>query len=130
LKNAIDHLYREWRGKPAMIVSYGSHGGGKCAAQLQQVADCLKMRVAPTMPALQLSDDMMRNGDVSPDRDFARHLGMVEQAWDELELLQSARMEAPVRCAQASRQSLVSTALVCTGCNGVAISPVSGSITA
>src|SRR5580658_5262594 len=37
LKNAIDHLYREWRGKPAVIVTYGGHGGGKCAAQLLQV---------------------------------------------------------------------------------------------
>ena len=36
LKNAIDHLYAEWRGKPAAIVSYGGHGGGKCAAQLGQ----------------------------------------------------------------------------------------------
>jgi NAD(P)H-dependent FMN reductase len=34
LKNAIDHLYAEWRGKPAVIVTYGGHGGGKCAAQL------------------------------------------------------------------------------------------------
>src|SRR5262249_17042019 len=37
LKNAIDHLYKEWHGKPAMIVSYGHRGGNKCAAQLRQV---------------------------------------------------------------------------------------------
>ena len=37
LKNALDYLYRSWNGKPAMIVSYGSHGGGKGAAQLKQV---------------------------------------------------------------------------------------------
>jgi NAD(P)H-dependent FMN reductase len=35
LKSALDHLYREWRGKPAVIVTYGGHGGGKCAAQLR-----------------------------------------------------------------------------------------------
>jgi len=38
LKNAIDHLYREWNAKPAAIVTYGGHGGGKCAEQLRQVA--------------------------------------------------------------------------------------------
>jgi NAD(P)H-dependent FMN reductase len=27
LKNAIDHLYKEWLGKPAVIVTYGGHGG-------------------------------------------------------------------------------------------------------
>lgn len=54
LKNAIDHLYAEWRGKPAAIVTYGGHGGGKCAAQLRQVLSGLKMQIADTMPALTL----------------------------------------------------------------------------
>ncbi|KAG4434286.1 hypothetical protein IFR05_010230 [Cadophora sp. M221] len=53
LKNAIDYLYFEWRAKPAMIVSYGGHGGGKAASQLRQVLEGgLKMRVAERMPAL------------------------------------------------------------------------------
>jgi NAD(P)H-dependent FMN reductase len=59
LKNAIDHLYKEWAGKPAVIVTYGGHGGGKCAAQLQQVLTGLKMRVVETMPALQLSEEQV-----------------------------------------------------------------------
>lgn len=62
LKNAIDHLYREWLGKPAMIVSYGFQGGGKSAAQLRQVLDGLRMRVAPTMPALALPAEMRTEG--------------------------------------------------------------------
>lgn len=37
LKNAIDYLFNEWKGKPAMIVSYGGHGGDKCAAALKVV---------------------------------------------------------------------------------------------
>ena len=41
LKNALDYLYRSWNGKPAMIVSYGSHGGGKGAAQLKEVCALL-----------------------------------------------------------------------------------------
>ncbi|HEX4025076.1 MAG TPA: NAD(P)H-dependent oxidoreductase [Steroidobacteraceae bacterium] len=46
LKNAIDHLYREWRDKPAMLVTYGGHGGTKCAQQLRQVLGAVKARLA------------------------------------------------------------------------------------
>ncbi|KAE8351309.1 flavo protein-like protein [Aspergillus coremiiformis] len=44
VKNAIDYLYHEWKGKPAMIVSYGGHGGGKAAEQLKQVLHGVRMR--------------------------------------------------------------------------------------
>ncbi|KAJ5129879.1 NADPH-dependent FMN reductase [Penicillium bovifimosum] len=29
LKNALDYLFHEWKGKPAGIVSYGGRGGGR-----------------------------------------------------------------------------------------------------
>lgn len=32
LKNALDYLFHEWAGKPAMVVSYGGRGGGRAAA--------------------------------------------------------------------------------------------------
>lgn len=38
LKNALDYLYHEWLGKPAVVITYGTRGGGKAAAQLQQVS--------------------------------------------------------------------------------------------
>ena len=44
IKNAIDYLYNEWKGKPAMIVSYGGHGGGRAAEQLKQVLQGVRMR--------------------------------------------------------------------------------------
>ncbi|KAL1901075.1 hypothetical protein Sste5346_002142 [Sporothrix stenoceras] len=37
LKNAIDYLYNEWKGKPFMVVTYGGHGGVHAAAALQLV---------------------------------------------------------------------------------------------
>lgn len=46
LKNAIDYLFNEWTGKPAMIVTYGSHGGEKCYSQLKQVLEGLNMKVS------------------------------------------------------------------------------------
>jgi NAD(P)H-dependent FMN reductase len=53
IKNAIDYLFNEWTGKPAIIVSYGSHGGGKAAVQLKGVLDGCRMRLVEKMPALK-----------------------------------------------------------------------------
>lgn len=73
LKNAIDHLYREWRDKPAVIISYGGHGGGKCATQLREVLTGLKMRLTTVMPALPLSRERIEanDGRVDPAEDFS-----------------------------------------------------------
>ena len=39
LKNALDHVYREWNRKPVAFVSYGAAAGGfRAAEQLRQVA--------------------------------------------------------------------------------------------
>lgn len=53
VKNAIDYLYNEWKGKPAMIVSYGGKGGGRCAAQLRQVL--CGVRMIPTQKSVELA---------------------------------------------------------------------------
>ncbi|KAJ7506813.1 flavoprotein-like protein, partial [Mycena galericulata] len=45
LKLALDALYHEWTGKPALVISYGIHGGGKAAGLLRQVLEGLHMRV-------------------------------------------------------------------------------------
>jgi NAD(P)H-dependent FMN reductase len=37
LKNAIDHLFHEWHGKPVLLVTFGGRGGGRCAEQLKDV---------------------------------------------------------------------------------------------
>lgn len=52
LKNAIDYLFHEWKGKPGLVVSYGGHGGGKAAVQLQEVMAGLGMKVVPKAPPL------------------------------------------------------------------------------
>jgi len=86
LKNALDHLYSEWAGKPAMIISYGGHGGGRCAAQLRQVLEGLHMRPLATMPALVLPRSMIETnpGRIDPAETFAAHLVEVRQAFEEL----------------------------------------------
>jgi NAD(P)H-dependent FMN reductase len=46
LKNAIDHLYREWVRKPVAIISYGAGSGGvRAVEQLRQVA--VELQMAP-----------------------------------------------------------------------------------
>jgi NAD(P)H-dependent FMN reductase len=46
LKNAIDHLFKEWARKPAAIVSYGASAGGyRGAEQLRQVL--IELKVVP-----------------------------------------------------------------------------------
>jgi NAD(P)H-dependent FMN reductase len=52
LKNALDYLFHEWKGKPAGIVSYGSRGGGKAADHLRSILTGLRMRVVGTAPGL------------------------------------------------------------------------------
>lgn len=86
LKNALDHLYAEWAGKPALIVTYGGRGGGLCAAQLRQVLDGLKMATVPTMPGLVLSRERIEanSGEIEPATEFAQHLPVLKQAFGEL----------------------------------------------
>jgi NAD(P)H-dependent FMN reductase len=84
LKNAIDHVYGEWRDKPAVIVTYGGHGGSKCAAQLRQVAEAVHMRPVAAMPAITLTREMMGGGPMVPEIDFKSAAPVVRQAIREL----------------------------------------------
>ncbi len=59
LKNALDHLYREWHDKPALIISYGHRGGGRAADHLQQVLQGLRMKPVALMPAIIFDETML-----------------------------------------------------------------------
>lgn len=63
LKNALDKLFHEWGGKPAVVVSYGSRGGGKAAAQLKEVLTGLRMRVCELAPACSLKGPTLDDGE-------------------------------------------------------------------
>ena len=87
LKNALDHLYQEWAGKPAMIVTYGGHGGGRCAGQLREVLQGLKMRPVATTPGFTLAREHIETngGFIDPAMEFAGDLGTLRQAFVELD---------------------------------------------
>lgn len=56
LKNALDLLYDEWRGKPVSIVTYGGHGGFQAALGLGLVVRGLRMRPLATNPQIAIRD--------------------------------------------------------------------------
>ncbi|KAK6369492.1 hypothetical protein LTS17_009398 [Exophiala oligosperma] len=67
LKNALDYLFHEWKGKSAGIVSYGVRGGGKAANHLRDILTGLRMKVAPTMPALPIPTNSFEVGQAEKD---------------------------------------------------------------
>ncbi|KAI7973789.1 hypothetical protein EIK77_000988 [Talaromyces pinophilus] len=85
LKNAIDYLFNEWTGKPAMIVSYGGHGGGKAAEQLKEVCDGLRMLPLDKPACLTF-----------PDKDFMAKVGRGEDL-DTGEVFKEYRVEIQQR---------------------------------
>lgn len=84
LKNAIDHLYHEWKGKPAVIVTYGGHAGDKCAVQLRQVVEAVHLRPMATMPGIKLTREMILGGPADPEIDFKADAEVIRQAIGEL----------------------------------------------
>lgn len=89
LKDAIDHLYREWKGKPVLIVTYGGHGGNQCGEQLRIVMRSLGTRLTDTTPGLVLAKEKVvaDDGLVDPATDFAAHIEEVKTALLELTVL-------------------------------------------
>ena len=62
LKNAIDYLYAEWQGKPAMVVSYGvpsSGGGASVQEQLKTVAGVVGLALVDASPRIQIGFEML-----------------------------------------------------------------------
>ena len=82
LKNAIDHLFREWQGKPVLIVTYGGHGGNLCGAQLRGVINGIGARLTEAMPGLVLARERIvtDDGQVNAAQDFAGHVEDVKSA--------------------------------------------------
>jgi NAD(P)H-dependent FMN reductase len=84
LKNAIDHAYGEWHDKPAAIITYGGHGGSKCAAQLRQVTEAVHMRPVATMPAITLTRAMIGGEPMDLENAFEAEANLIRQAVREL----------------------------------------------
>ncbi|KAB8163776.1 NADPH-dependent FMN reductase [Streptomyces sp. 3MP-14] len=66
LKNAIDFLYAEWRGKTAGVISYGIQGGARSAASLTTLLSQFEMTVVPSGTRLVLSEDFKEMKEFAP----------------------------------------------------------------
>lgn len=62
LKNALDHLYAEWAGKPVGLVGYGLLGGARALDQLRVLTGVLGMSVARVQVELELAGAFDESG--------------------------------------------------------------------
>lgn len=86
LKNSLDHIYHEWRGKPVALITCGGHGGGKCGEALKVVLDGgLKMDVRGQMQVI-IPETFIRGTDRVPreGKVFPQFLEVYEKELDEL----------------------------------------------
>lgn len=81
LKNALDYLFYEWKGKPAGIVTYGSKGGGKAAEHLRGVLTGLRMRVVGTAPGLVVRFTGLPVGRLSEEEERVELDGRDVEGW-------------------------------------------------
>ncbi|EOG1933645.1 NADPH-dependent FMN reductase [Providencia stuartii] len=93
LKNAIDHLYKEWNNKPALMVSYANRGGGKAAEQLQQVLQGIHMRTTESHLEIKLSEVNFSpsNSDASYPETLCHYENALISALNQLSRLHTSR---------------------------------------
>jgi NAD(P)H-dependent FMN reductase len=64
LKNALDHLFWEWRGKPVILVSYGGvAAGARAAMALEPVLIALQLQVVGFVPIPHIDQLLHPRGD-------------------------------------------------------------------
>ncbi len=61
LKNALDYIGKEWQGKPAAFIGYGSTNGSRSISQIRQVTSSLGL-VDPNA-VIEIRDIFKRNKD-------------------------------------------------------------------
>lgn len=82
LKNALDHVYTEWRHKPVGFVSWGGPAGGvRAVEQLRQIA--VELQMAPMRNQVAIPAVYMALDDAGRPRD-PRHGDEVTAVLDEL----------------------------------------------
>ncbi len=81
LKNALDHLYAEWNGKPVGLVGYGIYSGARALAQLTVLVH--ELRMADAGPPVKLS--VPRDFDEATGAPLAQFDGQLTELLDAVE---------------------------------------------
>lgn len=89
LKNNLDYLYHEWKGKPALVVCYGGRGGGKAGESLVQICQGLRMDVCKEWQELNLS---LAEGSMKAATEKGALLDALVEKWEESGVLEKARI--------------------------------------
>ena len=95
LKNAIDYLFHEWKGNPAMIVTYGGHGGEQCAEQLKKVLgsgigmSIVDRMVHMSFPSSEFTGAAFKGQELGLDATndagpWAEHRSEIVEGWDQV----------------------------------------------
>ena len=82
LKNAVDYLYREWKGKPAGFVGYGGSGARDSIRQIREVLLRFRMRLLENQVGIsRIWEAFGEDGKPAPELIS----GSLEELLDELE---------------------------------------------
>ncbi len=86
LKNALDYLYHEWNGKPAVLIGYSWSGGRHVIEQLRHVVSELGMAPLSRHIPIFLRPDMltMQRQLINPDSSLAEYVNEAAQITDSL----------------------------------------------
>jgi NAD(P)H-dependent FMN reductase len=85
LKNALDYLAAEWKGKPAMIIGYGYGSGSFAIRHLQDILAHLKLAAIPTTTGILLTQNIFGDGGTEAvDQALAQYETKIQQALTEL----------------------------------------------
>ena len=90
LKNALDQLAKEWRGKPALIVTYGGGASGARAGnQLNDVLSGLGLKSVSQRPKFAIPRSILAagNGAIDADAELGAQAKPLEQALEKLKEL-------------------------------------------
>lgn len=83
LKNALDHIYKEWNNKPAAFVSYGGGAGGaRAVEQLREVA--IELQMAPIREQVAIPAIWEAFDESGALKDATRHEKKAEAMFDQL----------------------------------------------
>ncbi|HUC87501.1 MAG TPA: NAD(P)H-dependent oxidoreductase [Candidatus Saccharimonadales bacterium] len=75
LKNALDFIYKEWKGKPAAFVGYGAAAGGlRAVMQLKQLLFILKMVPVYVDVIIPRANSQVADGRFTPQEDQVKAL--------------------------------------------------------
>ncbi|MFB9849260.1 NADPH-dependent FMN reductase [Micromonospora andamanensis] len=94
LKNAIDYLDAEWRGKPAVMLSYGARGGGQAAEHLRVILSEVGMTVVPGHVELHLFTDFKWPAESATDPTAHARIAPAPERAAELALLATHLVDA------------------------------------